>query len=215
MSVQLPKARCKACASTARAIKFTNFAYWYCDTCKDEVEVSLATIKAPKGEIYGYVFQPQDIAIGSPGLWHITYVDGSDEWYEHEVGQRDLRLRGEDVVSATRIADRDMPSRKRVQPLSGPGEGASSSGLSLRTVPDAPDSLSGGPASDAEMLAAIRNRYWVPGGNIKIKYAAGTDSYITSINGCEFLKIDAEEVRELVKSHRSIQLGQVPPDDSL
>lgn len=194
VSKERPEATCRQCSSSVRVIKHTTFSYWYCDKCKDEVDVWLRTVPSPRGEKYGYVSEPNDVVISEPGVYRIDYLDGSFEFFEHRSKSRDTVIRGDGVQATTRITERDLPSRKQVQQVPKASEGTKDEGLSVRAISDEEDSVQGSlPLSIWGQAIAVD-----PGSISRAVYmdSQGTLRYVD--DGTEFL-----------------QHWQMPPGDTL
>lgn len=139
-----PEANCQICGTLARVIKHITFSYWFCDKCKDECGVFLKVISSSKYEKAHYhVKQDNDIVISKPGIYRLTYLDGTHEFYDHRFKPGDVRLDGASIRSATRLDDSDVPSRKQLQSLSETCKGTEPKGQSVRTLSDAQDCLPG------------------------------------------------------------------------
>lgn len=197
--IRFPTAYCKQCSAIAEAKLYSTFSYWYCHHCKDEVDVRLDTTRAPKGEMYGSLKEDSDITISTPGIYSLTYSDGSHEWYEHKPGARDTRLGGRVVRSATRIADRDMPGRKRMQSAANTSQGTPDQGPSLRTVSDQKDCIQRD--YQAKTMEQILIDIFGPTPPAPLSRAVYTDSKGT--------------LRYVDTGNQCLQFGQVPPDDTI
>lgn len=137
---------CIRCGTKARLEKWTTFSYFYCTSCKDEVDVRLSTITSAKGEIYGYQNKTDnEIELTAEGIYYLEYFDGTYEYFKRwgTDAQKPTRLNRDLVRSATRLTERDLPHRKSVQSLSEASQGTSSQGQSLRIDADASYSVSG------------------------------------------------------------------------
>lgn len=144
-----PKANCTDCSNTARAVKHTTFSYWYCDNCKDEVDVWLKLTNHPKGEYNAFSSSPVSshelLTINNAGTYRLSYNDGTFEFYELTEFQatKGVKLNRNLIKSAERLTERDLPSRKRLQSTAETGVGTTDGGLCLRDVSNKANSLQG------------------------------------------------------------------------
>lgn len=191
-----PKATCRKHNQVVELKKFNTFCYWWCSDCKDEPEaVFLDVVHWSRAERhYGSyeIKDPTDIVLSGSGIWKLTYRDGSSEFYEKHPGSPNLTLRREQVQSAIRLADSDLPSRKPLQSLSSASAGTQQERQGLRAVSDAQDSIQRDPTF-SEMLEAL--------------YPSSDGSAIY---------IDSEgKVRVVDSGNQCVQHWPVPPDDEL
>lgn len=191
-----PKATCRKHNQVVELKQFNTFCYWWCAACKDEPEsVSLDVVHWSRAQRHYEAYEikdPTDIVLSGSGIWKLTYRDGSSEFYEKHPGSPNLTLRREQVQSATRLADSDLPSRKPLQSLSISREGEIEKRQGLRAVPDAKDSVQRD-STFSEMLAAL---YPSPASS-----SLPDDFEIT--------------LQDLAQDDKCIQHWPVPPDDEL
>jgi hypothetical protein len=204
------KANCRKCYTLTRLEKWLTFSYWYCPTCKDEVDVNLSTISSPKGELYGYggIQSDSEIQLADEGVYLIEYFDGTYEYFKREGSEtrRPTRLNGEMVRSTTRLTWRDVPDRKPVQSLSETYQGAESQGQSVRLDADEKNSVSGHSAGWSHIVIDSSQDDFDP-------FSAAINDGSSSISRVP--DNFEEALQDLGYDSKCVQHGKMPPPDCL
>lgn len=215
MTIKPIDAFCTKCGAKARLEKWLTFSYFYCDACKDEVDVRLSTITSAKGEIYGYQAKTDnEIELTAEGIYYIEYFDGTYEYFKRwgTDAQKPTRLNRDMVRSATRLTERDLPHRKQVQSLSETRQGTETSRQGVRPDADAPGSVSGhttfewkSKVPDTIIIDSAQDDFdpFCPHTNDGYSSSSGVSNSFT------------DSLQELGYDSKCVQYGKMPPPDSL
>ncbi len=214
------QAYCKTCLTYARIQRFTTFSYWYCDKCKDEVEVNLKVVHTPKGELFTYApVKENEIHLTKYGVYLIEYIDGSYEYYYNASAKygKHTRLDGSIIRATTRLTEPDLPSRKPVQSVPTPGEGTESSRLCVRNVSDAPNSVYGSASNRIKRWTDIQPTI---GSDINVAQDSSQDDFNVWSGTSSGAQLGVpssfeEALQDLGYDSKCVQHGQVPPPDEL
>lgn len=208
-----PEARCQVCGTVCRFEKYTLFAYFYCPQCKDEKDVNLSTVFELKGVKYPYAPKADnDIYLREPGLYRVVYTDGSYEFYERKGGSDTVpvRLSGDRVRTAARVAESDMPSRKPLQSLSVTSEGEEAQRQGLRALSDAQDSNAG---TGTDKIVVYDSQDYRDYLCARVSPASPLIYFLP--NGSYVPVYNEDQMRQLAKGIVFLEYGQVPPEDTL